>query len=82
MSNGGGPSIPDSVLSDLTEATLRRYLSDAEFRQALLSDPATCNQDNMLGLSDDTVAWINDRVQERGLQTLLGGLPPYDMAPM
>jgi hypothetical protein len=63
--------IPDFVVNDLNEGTLKRYLTDPEFRRSLLSDPAGTNTSAGLGLSQQTVDWINERVAHHGLENLL-----------
>jgi hypothetical protein len=63
--------IPDFVMNDLNEATLKRYLTDPEFRRNLLSDPAATNASDGLGLSRRTIDWINERVAHHGLETVL-----------
>jgi hypothetical protein len=63
--------IPDFVINDLNEATLKRYLSDPGFRRSLLSDPAATSTNASLGLSRETIDWINERVTHHGLENLL-----------
>ena len=66
--------IPDFVINDLNEETLKRYLTDPEFRRNLLSQPEATNTSAGLGLSPQTVDWINERVAHHGLENLLS--PP------
>jgi hypothetical protein len=63
--------IPDFVVNDLNEATLKRYLTDPEFRRGLLANPEATNSSAGLGLSQQTVDWINERVAHHGLENLL-----------
>jgi hypothetical protein len=68
--------IPDFVINDLSEQTIKRYLTDPEFRQALLSDPVATNASAGLDLSPATIEWINERVAHHGLANLLTGPVP------
>jgi hypothetical protein len=63
--------IPDFVVNDLNEETLKRYLTDPDFRRNLLSDPAATNTSSGLGFSQQTIDWINERVAHHGLENLL-----------
>ena len=74
-------SIPAFVLEDLDEATIKRYLSDAEFRRALFENPREFNQREGLGFSVETVEWIEGRVSHHGLARLLAELPE-EVSPM
>lgn len=74
-------AIPESVLNELDERTIKRYLSDSGFRRALLTDPSACNRDEELGLSGTTIDWINERVRHHGLRHLLAETPD-DIVPM
>ena len=70
------PGIPAHVIEDLNEETLKRYLSDRQFRQSLLSDPGGTNDREGLGLSGQTVDWINERVAHHSLEALMEGPIP------
>jgi hypothetical protein len=63
--------IPDFVINDLNEETLKRYLTDPEFRRSLLSDPEATSTRAGLGFSQETINWINERVEHHGLDNLL-----------
>ena len=65
------PGIPTHVIEDLNEETLKRYLSDRQFREDLLSDPGGTNDREGLGLSGRTVDWIHERVTHHTLATLM-----------
>jgi hypothetical protein len=65
--------IPNFVRADVSDPTMRRFIEDPVFRQALLSDPAGTNQRDNLGLSPRTIDWIDERVRNHGLHNLLSG---------
>ena len=72
--------IPDFVVNDLNEETLKRYLTDPGFRRDLLSRPEQTNADAGLGFSSETIDWINERVAHHGLENLLS--PPRAGVPI
>jgi hypothetical protein len=63
--------IPDFVINDLNEETLKRYLTDPEFRRSLLTNPEATNASAGLGFSPRTIDWINERVGHHGLENML-----------
>ena len=72
-------SIPEFVLADLDEETIKRYLSDAEFRRRLFENPRDVGGE--LGFSAETIEWVEGRVSFHGLQRLLAELPE-EVSPM
>ncbi|HEX4864271.1 MAG TPA: hypothetical protein VFV02_09375 [Acidimicrobiales bacterium] len=74
-------SVPQFVLDDLDEPTIKRYLSDADFRRSLFENPAEFNERENLGFSTETIEWINERIGHHGLQRLLAELPD-EVSPM
>ena len=74
-------SVPPFVMDDLTEATIRSYLSDDDFRRSLLENPRAFNQSADLGFSEQTISWIEERIAQHGLQRVLGEMPD-EVSPM
>jgi hypothetical protein len=76
MTEEQSAAVPDHVITDVTSnpELVTRWVNDADFRRDLLSAPSpqAFAQQNKYNISAATSDWIKQRVEEIGIDTVLG----------